>query len=81
MTHMIKRYNNRKLYYPASSKYVTIIDIFEMIQSGEKVIITDNSTGRDVTDFVLKSNLSKVIMSSEQILNCIKGNNLEVKSV
>ena len=49
MARLIKRYDNRKLYDTASSEYVSLSDIAELVRSGETVRVVDNATGRDLT--------------------------------
>ena len=50
---VIKRYSNRKLYDTRGSRYVTLLQIAEMVRSGEDVQIIDNSTKEDKTDVTL----------------------------
>jgi polyhydroxyalkanoate synthesis regulator protein len=47
---VIKRYANRKLYDARESRYVTLIQIAEMIRANEIVQIIDNATKEDKTD-------------------------------
>ena len=50
---MIKRYANRKLYDTATSRYVTLEEVARMLDEGERVVITDNDTGEDITAVTL----------------------------
>lgn len=50
---VIKRYSNRKLYDTATSKYVTLDDIAQMVKAGEDVRIVDNETKEDLTSVTL----------------------------
>jgi polyhydroxyalkanoate synthesis repressor PhaR len=50
---VIKRYSNRKLYDTKDSRYVTLLQIAEMVRAGEDVQIIDNSTKEDKTDVTL----------------------------
>ena len=50
---VIKRYSNRKLYDTRGSRYVTLLQIAEMVRAGEDVQIIDNSTKEDKTDVTL----------------------------
>ncbi len=50
---MIKRYANRKLYDTTDSRYVTLLQIAELVRSGEDVRIIDNRTKEDLTDVTL----------------------------
>ena len=50
---VIKRYSNRKLYDTKDSRYVTLLQIAEMVRAGEEVQIIDNATKEDKTDITL----------------------------
>lgn len=50
---IIKRYSNRKLYDTKDSRYVTLLQIAEMVRSGEDVQIIDNNTKDDLTEVTL----------------------------
>jgi polyhydroxyalkanoate synthesis repressor PhaR len=50
---IIKRYSNRKLYDTKDSKYVTLLQIAEMVRGGEEVQIIDNNTKDDLTEITL----------------------------
>ena len=47
---VIKRYSNRKLYDTQSSRYVTLLQIADMVRSGEEIRIIDNQTHEDKTE-------------------------------
>ncbi|MGH7272387.1 MAG: polyhydroxyalkanoate synthesis regulator DNA-binding domain-containing protein [Polyangiaceae bacterium] len=49
----IKRYSNRKLYDTKDSRYVTLLQIAEMVRRGEEVQIIDNNTKDDLTEVTL----------------------------
>jgi polyhydroxyalkanoate synthesis repressor PhaR len=50
---VIKRYSNRKLYDTKDSRYVTLLQIAEMVRSSEEVQIIDNNTKEDLTEVTL----------------------------
>ena len=50
---IIKRYSNRKLYDTKDSRYVTLLQIAEMVRSGEEVQIIDNNSKEDLTEVTL----------------------------
>jgi polyhydroxyalkanoate synthesis repressor PhaR len=50
---LIKRYSNRKLYDTKDSRYVTLLQIAEMVREGEEVQIIDNNTKDDLTEVTL----------------------------
>jgi polyhydroxyalkanoate synthesis repressor PhaR len=49
----IKRYPNRRYYASHKSKYVSLREIEEMVQSGQTVQIRDSQSGDDITQSVL----------------------------
>ncbi len=50
---VIKRYSNRKLYDTKDSRYVTLVQIAEIVRTGEEVQIIDNNTKDDLTEVTL----------------------------
>jgi polyhydroxyalkanoate synthesis repressor PhaR len=56
---VIKRYSNRKLYDTRDSRYVTLLQIAEMVRSGEDVQIIDNTTKEDKTEVTLALAISE----------------------
>ncbi|HEY5656922.1 MAG TPA: polyhydroxyalkanoate synthesis regulator DNA-binding domain-containing protein [Myxococcota bacterium] len=62
MTVLIKRYANRKLYNTASSRYITLKGIAELIDLGEEVRVIDNETGEDITSIAL----SQILVDNER---------------
>jgi polyhydroxyalkanoate synthesis repressor PhaR len=49
----IKRYSNRKLYDTKESKYVTLLQIGDLVRSGEEVQVIDNNSKEDLTEVTL----------------------------
>ena len=52
-TRVIKKYQNRRLYDTATSMYIVLEDIKEIIVNGEMVKVIDVKTKQDVTRSVL----------------------------
>lgn len=50
---VIKRYENRKLYYPHARAYVTLADLSRMVAQGGEIHVVDQKTGEDLTTLVL----------------------------
>lgn len=50
---VVKRYSNRKLYDTKDSRYVTLLQIAEMVRAGEEVQIIDNNSKEDLTEVTL----------------------------
>ena len=50
---VIKRYSNRKLYDTKDSRYVTLVQIAEMVRRSEDVQIIDNNSKEDLTEITL----------------------------
>lgn len=61
-TRIIKRYHNRKLYDTASSTYVTLEDIAELVKRGDDVQVVDNSSKEDITG----QTLAQIIFEEEK---------------
>ncbi len=62
MAILIKRYANRKLYNTATSRYITLKGITELLDAGEEVRVVDNETGEDITSVAL----SQILVDSER---------------
>ena len=62
MAILIKRYANRKLSNPETSRYITLKGIAELLEAGEEVRVIDNETGEDIT----KVALSQILVDSER---------------
>ncbi len=50
---LIKRYPNRRYYASTTSRYISLSEIEDMVQSGKSVEIRDSQTGDDITRAVL----------------------------
>jgi len=49
----IKRYGNRKLYDPASGRYVTLSELAALVAGGQELEVLDQKTGDDLTNLTL----------------------------
>jgi len=63
----IKKYANRRLYNTATSAYVTLDDLAQMLKQGDDFVVHDAKTGEDITHSVL----TQIIFEQEN-----KGENL-----
>jgi polyhydroxyalkanoate synthesis repressor PhaR len=63
----IKKYANRRLYNTATSSYVTLDYLSQMVREGQDFTVEDAKTGEDIT----RSVLTQIIVEQEQ-----KGQNL-----
>ena len=63
----IKKYANRRLYNTATSSYVTLDHLAEMVKEGSEFVVVDAKTGEDIT----RSVLTQIIVEQEN-----KGQNL-----
>jgi polyhydroxyalkanoate synthesis repressor PhaR len=59
----IKRYRNRKLYNTVSKRYITLEEIRELICCGNDIVVTDLTSGQDITTSIL----TQVIMGQGRI--------------
>jgi polyhydroxyalkanoate synthesis repressor PhaR len=64
---VIKKYANRRLYNTATSTYVTLEDLSEMVKKGTDFVVFDAKSGEDIT----RSVLTQIIFEEES-----KGQNL-----
>ena len=64
---VIKKYANRRLYNTATSTYVTLDDLSEMVKKGTDFVVYDAKTGEEIT----RSVLTQIIFEEEN-----KGQNL-----
>lgn len=64
---VIKKYANRRLYNTATSTYVTLDDLSEMVKKGTDFVVYDAKSGEDIT----RSVLTQIIFEEES-----KGQNL-----
>lgn len=64
---VIKKYANRRLYNTATSSYVTLDFLSEMVKNGEEFVVYDAKSGEDITHSVL----TQIIFEEES-----KGQNL-----
>lgn len=49
----IKKYPNRRYYDASRSRHITLEEVYELVQSGREVQITDSRSGADLTNQVL----------------------------
>jgi polyhydroxyalkanoate synthesis repressor PhaR len=52
-TVVLKKYGNRRLYDTNASRYVTLVEVEEMVQRGTDVLVMDAKTGEDLTKEIL----------------------------
>jgi polyhydroxyalkanoate synthesis repressor PhaR len=64
---IVKKYANRRLYNTATSKYVTLDDLSQMVKAGDDFAVVDAKSGDDIT----RSVLTQIIFEEES-----KGQNL-----
>lgn len=58
---VVKKYANRRLYNTASSSYVTLDHLSEMVRQGQDFLVQDAKTGEDIT----RSVLAQIIFEQE----------------
>jgi len=49
----IRRYGNRKLYDPATRRYVTLEDLARLVAGGHEIEVVEQKTGEDLTSLTL----------------------------
>ncbi len=70
MAVLIKRYANRKLYNTATSRYITLKGIADLLEGGEDVRVIDNESGEDITSITL----SQILVDTERSNRAVPGN-------
>jgi polyhydroxyalkanoate synthesis repressor PhaR len=50
---LIKKYDNRRLYCVEEARYVSLTEIRDFLQRGDKVKVIEKSTGKDITKYIL----------------------------
>ena len=50
---VIKKYENRRLYDSATSRYINLDEVAQMVKEGRNVQVVDAATGKDLTRLVL----------------------------
>ncbi len=50
---LIKKYPNRRLYNTASSTYIVLDDVVDLVKAGTPFVIEDKKTGEDITRTIL----------------------------
>ncbi len=58
-TRVIKKYPNRRLYDTEQSRYITLVDLQELVMSGEDFEVVDANTGKDITRTILLQIISE----------------------
>ncbi len=64
---VVKKYANRRLYNTASSSYVTLEELCQMVRDGKEFVVFDAKSGEDIT----RSVLTQIILEEDS-----KGRNL-----
>ncbi len=64
---VVKKYANRRLYNTATSSYVTLDELSQMVRKGDEFVVFDAKTGEDIT----RSVLTQIILEEDS-----KGRNL-----
>lgn len=68
----LKKYANRKLYIPKKG-YVTLDKVAKIIQEGKSIQVSEQDTGKDITNLVLKEVLTKVNITNDTLQGLIRG--------
>jgi polyhydroxyalkanoate synthesis repressor PhaR len=50
---IVKRYSNRKLYDTEARRYISLVEVADMIRQGQDVRVVDHASGRDMTSLTL----------------------------
>jgi polyhydroxyalkanoate synthesis repressor PhaR len=69
MPRTIKKYANRRLYDTHASKHVTLDGIRQLVVDGEDIVVTDDTTGQDITRSILLQVIAEQEQSGRPILS------------
>lgn len=56
---LIKRYDNRRLYWPDAGRYLTLDDLAAMVEDDEPFTVSEAATGDDITSSILQQIIRK----------------------
>ncbi len=65
---VIRKYANRRLYNTATSAFVTLEDLRQMVKDGEKFIVEDAKEGKDITPSILAQIIAEQEGRGESVL-------------
>lgn len=65
---IIKKYANRRLYDTGKSSYVTLEDLYEMVQDDMEFVVQDAKSGEDITNSVLNQIIAERESTGEKLL-------------
>lgn len=65
---VVKKYANRRLYNTATSSYVTLESLAQMVRAGEEFVVVDAKSGDDLTRSVLTQIIFEQENRGEQLL-------------
>jgi len=49
----ITKYGNRRLYDKGKNRYITLVDVYQLILADVEFIVLDNASQKDITDHIL----------------------------
>jgi polyhydroxyalkanoate synthesis repressor PhaR len=55
----ITKYGNRRLYDRGESRYITLVDVYQLVLADVDFVVVDNDSRRDITDHVLLQVMSE----------------------
>lgn len=61
---LIKRYSNRKLYDTQSSRYITLLEVAQLVLEGAPIQVVDNATREDKTELTFAQIILEQLKSS-----------------
>lgn len=51
--YQIKKYPNRRFYDSTRRRHATLADLYELVNAGNEIVVTDSKSGEDITNIVL----------------------------
>ncbi len=69
MNRVIKKYPNRRLYDTEESRYITLVDVRNLVLNGVAFEVVDKKSGEDITRPILMQVISEQEQHSEPLMN------------
>ncbi len=69
MNRVIKKYPNRRLYDTEESRYITLVDVRNLVLNGVAFEVVDKKSGEDITRPILMQVISEQEQHGEPLMN------------
>lgn len=66
---IVKKYANRRLYDTGRSSYITMNDLYEMVQENYEFVVIDTKSGKDLTKKILMQIITEKEITPDNVLS------------